>query len=221
MPDSRLVIFDFCGTLIRFQTADRYVRFCVERLKANKSVQRRNALIRLMDKLRIFKLYNLLFPGNNWRKRMVLSELKGVEYVVCDRLAHEYFTEELLPGIVAPLAEKLQEHLSQGDRVCILSGGYDIYIKYFAEYFGVKEVISSKISFVEGVCTGEMAGADCMRGNKLDYIRPLLQGSKTICYTDSQSDIPLLEAVDTPVVVSRSKPQQWATQRNYNQIIWD
>ena len=45
MPDSRLVIFDFCGTLIRFQTADRYVRFCVERLKANKSVQRRKCYL--------------------------------------------------------------------------------------------------------------------------------------------------------------------------------
>ena len=180
-----------------------------------------NVLVRLMDKMRIFMMYNRLCQGNNWRKRMVLLQLKGVEYTVCDKLAQEYFSQELLPNIVKPMAKKLQEHIAKGDRVCILSGGYDIYNKHFAEYFGVKEVICSKIAFLEGVCTGAMDGADCMRQNKLDYIRPLLDGTTTVCYTDSQSDIPLLEAVDNPIVVSKSKPQQWATQLNYKQIIWD
>ena len=58
MPDKKLVIFDFCGTLIRFQTADRYVQFCVDRLQDNRAVQRRHKLIRLMDALRVFKIYN-------------------------------------------------------------------------------------------------------------------------------------------------------------------
>ncbi len=221
MPTKKLVIFDFCGTLISFQTADRYVMFCVERLIDNKIVRRRHLMIRIMDKLRIFKIYNHIRSGNNWRKRMILWQMKGVKYDVCDMLAKKYFEEELLPNVVPPIIEKLKGHLANGDSVCILSGGYDIYIKYFAQYFGVKETMSSKIAFQDGVCLGKMSGKDCMGENKLDYIRPLIMNVKTICYTDSQSDLPLLETVNEPIVVSKECPQKWATERKYKQIIWN
>jgi HAD superfamily hydrolase (TIGR01490 family) len=219
MPDKKLAIFDFCGTLISFQTADRYVQFCVERLQENKAVQRRHCMIRIMDKLRIFKIYNHI-RSNNWRKRMILWQLKGVSYETCDQLAKKYFEEELLPNVVQPLIEKLKAHLANGDRVCILSGGYDVYIKYFAHYFGVEEIISSRIAFSDGMCMGRMEGKDCMRKNKLEYIRPLIQNEKTICYTDSKSDLPLLELVDKPIVVSKGGHQKWAQERKYTQIIW-
>lgn len=221
MPNKKLVIFDFCGTLISFQTADRYVKFCVERLQDNKTVQCRHRLVQLMDKLRVFKIYNHIRPENNWRKRMILRQLKGVSYETCDQLAKKYFDEELLPNVVQPLVEKLKEHLANGDRVCILSGGYDVYIKYFAQYFGIKETISSKIAFRDGRCLGRMDGKDCMRENKLEYIRPYFNGASTICYTDSKSDMPLLELVEKPIVVSKDKAQLWATQLNYKQIVWN
>lgn len=221
MPAKKLVIFDFCGTLIRFQTADRYVKFCVERLKENNTVQWRCGLIKMMDTLRIFKIYYHIRPKNNWRKQMVLWQLKGVPYDKCDALAKAYFEEELLPNIVPPLVELLKKHIDAKDRVCILSGGYDIYIKYFAQYFGVKEIICSKIAFENDICSGKMEGLDCMRENKLSYIKPLMVGASIICYTDSQSDLPLLKLVDEPIVVSRIIPQQWATQQNFKQIIWN
>lgn len=221
MRDKKLVIFDFCGTLISFQTADRYVQFCVERLPEKKVVQWRHFMICMIDTLRIFKIYNHIRPGNNWRKRMVLWQMKGVSYELCDKLAKKYFEEELLPNVVPPVVEKLKGHLANGDSVCILSGGYDIYIKYFAQYLGVKETMSSKIAFREGKCMGKMEGKDCMRENKLAYIRPLIMNVKTICYTDSESDLPLLEAVDEPIVVSKGSPQQWASERKYKQIIWN
>ena len=221
MLDKKLVIFDFCGTLISFQTADRYVQFCVERLQDNKAVQRRHFIMRILDKLRVFKIYNHIRPGNNWRKRTILWQLKGVSYEVCDRLAKEYFEEELLPNVVQQIVEKLKGHLKNGDRVYILSGGYDVYIKYFAQHFGVQETISSKIAFRDGLCTGKMDGKDCMRENKLEYIRPFLKGAETFCYTDSKSDLPLLEIIDEPIVVSKEYPQNWATERNYKQMIWN
>ena len=220
MPNKRLVIFDFCGTLISFQTADRYVEFCVRRLQDNKVVQRRHRVIRLMDKLRIFKIYNRICRGNNWRKRMILWQLKGISFEQCDQFAKAYFEEELLPNVVAPVVEKLKEHLAQKERVVILSGGYDIYIKYFAAHFGIREYVSSKIAFEKNRCLGKMDGKDCMRANKIEYLRPLLKGETTICYTDSVSDLPILKLVDQPIVVSKDAQQQWAIEHKYQQIIW-
>ena len=221
MPKKRLVIFDFCGTLIRFQTADRYVSFCVERLPNNKMVQCRHRLVQMMDKLRIFKIYNRIKPSNNFRKRVILWQLKGLSYYLCDQMAKQYFETELLPAVVSPLIEKLQEHLAQNDRVIILSGGYDIYIRYFAEYFGIKETISSKIAFEDNVCLGKMDGKDCMRSNKVSAMQSQMSGVTSYCYTDSMSDLPILEIVDNPIVVSKQTPQKWASQRNYKQIIWN
>ena len=222
MLDKKLVIFDFCGTLINFQTADRYVKFCVERLKDNKVVQCRRRLVQLMDKLRVFKIYNIIRPGNNWRKRMILWQIKGVKYDVCDMLAKTYFREELLPNVVQPVVEKLKGHLANGDRVCILSGGYDIYIKYFAQYFEIQEYIASTIDFQNGYCTGKMQGLDCMRENKLIYFHKIRKNNEfTVFYTDSSSDIPLLKIVDEKIVISKEKSQQWAEQLKYQQIIWN
>lgn len=220
MPEQRLIIFDFCGTLISFQTADRYVEFCVKRLLNNRTVQCRHRIIQLMDKLRVFKMYNRICRANNWRKRMILWQLKGVTHQQCDELAREYFEKELLPNIVVPVVEKLKEHLAHKDRVVFLSGGYDIYIRHFAAHFGVQEIITSKIAFAENKCLGRMDGKDCMHANKVEYIRPYMKGVTTICYTDSVSDLPILELVNQPIVVSRQTAQAWAIERNYQQIIW-
>ena len=160
-------------------------------------------------------------PSNNFRKRMILWQLKGLSYYLCDQMAKQYFETELLPAVVSPLIEKLQEHLAQNDRVIILSGGYDIYIRYFAEYFGIKETISSKIAFEDNVCLGKMDGKDCMRSNKVSAMQSQMSGVTSYCYTDSMSDLPILEIVDNPIVVSKQTPQKWASQRNYKQIIWN
>lgn len=175
----------------------------------------------MLDVLKAFKIYNRINPGNNWRKRVVLWQLKGVSYEQCDQLAKAYFEEELLPNMVKPIVERLEYHLANKDRVVILSGGYDVYINYFAAHFGVDEVLSSKIAFANNICLGKMDGKDCMRANKVEYIKPLLKGEKTICYTDSVTDLPILELVDEPIIVSKNAPQEWAATRNYQQIIWN
>jgi len=152
---------------------------------------------------------------------MILKQLQGATKQQCDTWARDYFLQELLPNIVTPAVEKLKMHLVKNERVCILSGGYGIYIKYFAEYFGVKEIYCSEIDFNNGVCTGKMDGMDCMKQNKVTRFSQIqTENSKVFFYTDSPSDIPLLEIVDQPIVFSKNAPQKWATQRNYKQIVW-
>lgn len=220
MSNKKFVIFDFCGTLIKFQTADNYVNYCVERLNY-KSVNARHVLLRIMDVLRVFKVCNRINKKKNWRKMVVLWQLRGVKYEELDRLAEDYLKEKLLPNVVLPLIDRLREHIAHGERVCILSGGYDIYISKFAQYFGIEEVIASKIAFKNEICLGRLEGLDCMGENKLTYIRSIVSNFYTICYTDSISDLPLLKAIDKPIVVSSIKPQEWAKQYLYEQIIWN
>ena len=152
---------------------------------------------------------------------MILWQLKGIPFSRCDDLAHLYFEQELLPNIVQPLLKIMQQHINNNDRVCILSGGYDIYIRLFVQHFGVKEFISSKIDFRNGYCTGKMQGEDCMGRNKITCYQQLKkEASYTVFYSDSPSDLPLLELVDEPVVVSKDYAREWVAARNFKQIIW-
>lgn len=218
---SKVVLFDFCGTLIRFQTADRYVRFCLDHMSSVRS-RWRCLLLNCMDKIKFFKLINRLMPVNNLRKRMVLWQIEGMPLEYLDRMAELYLTEELLPNMVQPVVKLMQQHISDGDAVWIVSGGYDIYISKFAKHFGVPHVMATRIGFRNAICTGKMDGPDCMRENKCFYWAQsgVKDDADVTFYTDSVSDLPLLKKVRHGVIVSHGKSQLWAKENNYKEIIW-
>ncbi|MBQ4508075.1 MAG: haloacid dehalogenase-like hydrolase [Paludibacteraceae bacterium] len=222
MPKKNIVIFDFCGTLISFQTADRYVDYCRKHL-CYKSINRRYYILRLLERLRIFKIANKIWKRNNLHKKIVLYQLKGVSKTDCERMAQDYFREELLPNVIDVILQRLYEHKQQGDEIWILSGGYDIYIKYFAEYFGISRWKTSSIQFENGRCTGHISGEDCMSKAKVTYFRKICnaQENTTIFYSDSISDLPLLRTVHYGIVVSHKEHQTWAKQNNLKEIIWN
>ena len=146
MQANKLVIFDFCGTLISFQTADRYVDYCL-RCHPLPSARWQRCLLRLLEKTKVFALLAHIKPGNNWHKRMVLRQLKGYGQSLCEQLAADYLHDELLPNVVQPVLEIMKQHLADGDNVCILSGGYDIYLRCFADCFRVPLAVGSAIRF--------------------------------------------------------------------------
>lgn len=224
MKNNELILFDFCETLIKFQTADRYVHFC-RRCLGKKRMLFFHFFIRCLEKLNFFKLYDKIFRDSNLHKRLVLFQLKGVEKKECEELAKKYFEEELLPNVIPETIQMLKRHQENNNPVWLISGGYDLYIKYFADYFHVDEYICSHIQFNEkSVCTGKMNGLDCMGTNKLLLLETFLKErydvSSITFYSDSSSDLPLLLRAQTAVVVSKIKHQSWIDQYQLKEIIW-
>jgi len=177
---------------------------------------------------KFFKVMDKLYPDNTIHKRLVLYQLKGLSYSELDRLAKAYYEECLYPSIIPEIQKRLLKHVELGDTVWIVSGGYDIYIKYFVEAFRLAGYVSTKIAFSgEGVCRGRFDGIDCMRENKVCLLRQHLGSvlseveTKTLAYSDSSSDLPLLLMVSEGYVVSKGKTQQWSKQNNLKEIIWE
>ena len=83
-------------------------------------------------------------------------------------------------------------------------------------------LLSTKVEFKNGICTGKFDGQDCMFDYKINYINSAIQGdhSQWMALSDSVTDLPMLELVGNPIVVSRNKSQNWAEKRNMKQIIW-
>jgi len=219
--NNKVALFDFCETIANFQTADAYVRYVQSHSKpSNKGIR---LLYNILNQSRILGIVRRLKPKGSVDKRFILKQMKGRTQVEMEALAKDYYEERIKPNFISPVLDELKRLQSEGYRCYVISAGYDIYLQYFCEEFGMNGLLSTKIEFKDGRCTGNFAGQDCMFDYKIDYIKSVLEGDtkQWMAFSDSVTDLPMLELVGNPVVISKGYSQKWAEKRNIKQIIWD
>lgn len=220
-----LVVFDFCETLVHFQTADRFVDYVIEKEKYNKYRWLR-FVTRVLSKLRVIAIVNKFSPELNLAKRLKLFQIRGVKSSRIEVLAKEFYEQELMTHLIAPLYDLLQHHINQNDYIMLISGGYSPYLKVFLEQHHLKKHFATEIEISDGKVTGFFSGKDCLYAQKVVLLDQFLKDnailfSKSIAYSDSISDLPLLQWADEGVVVSRHKPQLWAKTYGFTEIVHD
>ncbi|SEQ12655.1 HAD family hydrolase [Piscibacillus halophilus] len=116
-----------------------------------------------------------------------------------------------LERVNRPLVDKVKKHIENGDKVVILSGALNPFLTAFREAVGLEEadIIGSEL-FYDGnkISNGKMG--DIVNGEKKaekvqEWLknRGLTVEDVTLwAYADSESDGPLLDMVDHPVVVN-------------------
>ena len=218
-----LVIFDFCETLISYQTGDEFVNYVLRKQKIKKN-KIKTIVFRFLEFKYIVIFFNKFYPKFNYGKRVKLLNLRGVQFKDLSQLAKKY-NDQLKNDVIDSIFNKMHEHIRKGNIVIIVSGGYDLYINFFAANFGVNYVCATKIKFDNQVCKGVFSGNDCMYTQKVivveDYIKQNnLKYDKSIFYTDSKSDIELMQWVDEGIVVSKNKSQKWAKEYGFKEILW-
>lgn len=219
---NKVALFDFCETIANFQTADAYVDFVREKLNDSRMCR----LERLQNKLRKYKIIQLLDKITRYKhsinKRVKLWQLKGHNIVELQDLAREYYKERIRPNFIPEIIDKLNEFKRSGYNIFLVSGGYDIYLQYFAEEYALSGVISTRIGFNDGLCTGEIDGIDCLGNDKIKLLDQYfgLKPNYSIAFSDSISDLPFLKWADEGFVVSRQEHQAWSTNNNIKEIIW-
>lgn len=218
----KIVLFDFCETLTDFQTADAFVHY-VERNNPNIINYKYAKLYNIISNTRLLSILNRLFPHKSIGKRCLLRKLKGMSKSQLESIAIDYYTKVIKSRLISRTMMELLEKQSKGFDIYIVSGGYDIYLKYFAIEYGIKNVISSRLKFKDGIFTGHLEGKDCMYKEKINRVIqeiPATNYSDWYAYSDSISDLPLLKFVGYPIVISKTTQQIWANQSNIAQIIW-
>lgn len=132
-----------------------------------------------------------------------------------DREEVERIVEEALEEVVAPLvyAEALfliDEHLREGRRVFIVSASPEEVVRPLARYIGVEEIIASKARIDErGRYTGEVE-VYAYGPEKAEMVTRLADAEgislgDSYAYSDSATDLPLLEIVGHPHAVNPEK----------------
>lgn len=219
----QLVIFDFCETLVNFQSADRFVDYIIEKEKYHK-YRWIHYLDKILTKFRVLAVLNKLFSELNPSKRLKLLQIKGISNQKINQHAMSFYNEKVMNNLIPALFEKLQLHVANHDHVVIISGGYAPYLKIFADKHQANGYFGTEMGDDGEKLTGRFLGKDCLYGQKVLLLEQYLQEhplvySKSIVYSDSSSDLPLLAWADEGIVVSKHKSQSWADHHGLKEII--
>ena len=214
---NKIALFDFCETLTNFQTGNAYVYYAIEH-KDSWFLDIKYSIRKKLDKLhrKIHRAYS--------NKRPLLRLLKGLTYAELDKLAFNYYVEQVRPNLMPQVLKEMQELKNKGYRIYLVSGGYGIYLKYFVEEFQLDGYLATELKFHKNRFTGEFDGLDCMHANKITLLKQYfkqepLEDYDTIFYTDSETDLPLLKFCKEGVVIIQRPGITWSQKYPYRKII--
>ena len=133
-------------------------------------------------------------------RESVLKVTKGWDRQEVRTLVAETINEIIEPLIYYEALELIDHHLAEGDEVWLVSMAPSEIVEPFAELLGITGAIASRAKIdAEGKFTGEMEFF-AQGENKAVAMRELAQErgidlSESFAYSDSETDIPMLEAV--------------------------
>ncbi len=208
----KIALFDFCGTIVDFQSGNPYVFYVLNELNS--------PVLNLKNRIRKIKLKLMRKINKNFLdKNDILYLLKGINYDDLDRFALEYYIKIVRPRFYSKILNKIQKLKAEGYKIYIVSAGYEIYLKYFVQEYGLDGVIATKIKFdKDNNCLGIFDGKDCIKEEKPVYINKYLNSEiqdskKVIGFTDSCTDIPMLKMCTERYVVTHNK-ESWMEDMN-------
>jgi HAD superfamily hydrolase (TIGR01490 family) len=181
-----LALFDFDGTITDRETMPG---FMVAAVRPRRLVLGKLLLLPLIVgyKLRIV-------PGTLVRAAICWFGFRGIPAAELERHGEE-FARSALPVTVRPQAlARIAWHKARGDRVVVVSGGLDLYLRHWAAAQGL-ELVCSSLQRREGRFTGFYEGRQCVRAEKVrrvEEIYPAHQFGKVFAYGDTPEDHELL-----------------------------
>jgi HAD superfamily hydrolase (TIGR01490 family) len=199
-PDRRrAALFDMDRTLLRVETASLYVRY-----------QRRIGEATFGDTVRV-AWWVLLYTFNLIDAPRVatraLSSLAGTWETVLAARCDDWFRSDVERHICDAGRRAVRMHLERGDLVAIATGASPYAARPLARALGIPHVVASTLELRGGKFTGRPEEPLCFGEGKTVRARALLDRHEielrdATFYSDSITDLPLLEAVGEPVVVN-------------------
>lgn len=222
----KVAFFDFCETLVNFQTADTFVDY-VRGKNGGFYMRLLDIILVLLVNTRLIIFMDWILPDRSFRKKVKLLQLKGYKKESLEKLAESYYIEMIKPNFISCLIAEMQKKVKQNFDICIVSAGYSIYLKYFVEDHNIKHLISTEINFnhKRGRCLGTFYGKDCINNEKVNRIYAHfatqdVNYEESTSYSDSISDLPMLSMTGEGIVVSKSESQLWSHKYKLKEIIW-
>lgn len=140
--------------------------------------------------------------------RGLVADMKGQSEAELAAECDRWFDEMVAPCIAQRARECVGEHLARGHVVALLTASSPYVAGPVARSLGLGDrFICTRLEVVDGVFTGRCVEPVCYGPGKLHWARAFaaehrVDLARSYFYTDSYTDLPMLEAVGHPVVVN-------------------
>jgi len=126
---------------------------------------------------------------------------------ILEKQSIKMFAAEILPKIYPGAQSLIASDRANGFRLVLVSGGLDFAITPAADYLGFDDLIANRLAMRNGIATGEtvaplLAGREKVAAIE-NYCREYnVDTERSKAYSDSLSDVPMLEALGSAVAVN-------------------
>jgi HAD superfamily hydrolase (TIGR01490 family) len=136
----------------------------------------------------------------------LLALTKGWDRQQVEDLVREAIEEVVDPYIYQEALDLMALHRALGRRVYVVSSSPEEIVRPLADRLGAHGVLATRAEIVDGKYTGQLEFY-CYGPEKGDALRELAETedidlSQSYAYSDSATDVPMLEAVGNPVAVN-------------------
>ena len=193
-------LFDMDRTLVRRETASLYVRYVRERGGATWRDSARVLWWVAQYTLGVVDAAGVAARG--------LRSLAGLHETVLSARCDDWFRRDVEAHVCDAGRRAVAAHRARGDVVAIVTGGIPYAARPLARRLGIDHVVASDLEVgPDGRFTGRPMTPLCYGKGKVERARGLaarlgFRLEESTFYTDSFTDLPLLETVRTPIVVN-------------------
>lgn len=194
---AKLAFYDLDGTLVSSNVVSQYLWFARNHPNANSAWRLARALLRaprwLALELHSRRRFNEVF----------FLEYAGLRLDWMTANAPRMTEAVLRPATFRGARDLVQRDRAEGFRTILLTGSLDFAIQPLLADLGFDEAVANRLEFRNGIATGALIEPILAGPEKVDAIRALCArdgADPRACraYSDSMSDVPMLEAVGHP-----------------------
>ncbi len=193
------VFFDVDRTIISENSGTLYLRALYDRGEIDWLT-----LVRSLGPYLQYKL-NLL-DIESWTET-TMQQFKGRSERTMSREANRWFRDYVLPKIYPEAEELAHKHAEQGHIVALVSGASKFVLRPLAAHLNIKHIMHTHLEVKDGRFTGRVLQPICFGEGKIYWVQQLIEPlgidlAKSYFYSDSITDLPLLEVVGHPEIVN-------------------
>lgn len=206
----RAALFDMDRTLVRVNTARLWATW-----------QRRHGVARRRDVLSVLwwlARYSVGAIDAATIARGLVERMRGRDEASFDAEVARWVEAEVLAEISLAAREAVRAHREAGDVTALLTTSTIYAARPVAAHVGIEHVLASRMRVEAGRFTGEIEepfvyGEGKVRAAERWAAEHDVDLARSVFYTDSISDLPMLERVGTAHVVNPDPRLRWTARR--------
>jgi HAD superfamily hydrolase (TIGR01490 family) len=208
-----VVFFDMDQTLV----AGNSTRLYASRLWK----EGRISLFQIVRVAVVFFLYRFGLIDMTRVTQRVVAGMRGMDEATLQEECRRLFDVAIDQRVYPEALLDVNRHLAAGDRVVVLSATSPYLVAPFVERYGLDGMLCSEAEVVDGKFTGKAILPVCYGPGKLVWAQRYCDEhgfdlTRSTFYTDSCTDLPVLEVVQHPIVVNPDpRLARIARQRNW------